>query len=329
MRTGKELILATKEFAIENRWKSWFHLLTAILLLMIFIVGAALNFHPVIRIISCIFIWLLNARLFMIYHDFLHHAILNRSITAKVIMSIFGWYILAPVTIWKRSHDHHHKNNSKLFTASIGSYPIMTKRKFMMSDEKERKSYLMTRHPLTIAFGYFTIFFFGMCWRSFITNPKRHFDSLIALMFHIGMATLIFIYGGVSAFLFAWFIPFLLTGALGSYLFYAQHNFAGVTFKENADWSYDFAALASSSYFKMSKLMHWFTGNIGYHHVHHLNARIPFYKLPEAFKKIPELQTAKIVTWRWSSIRECLRLKLYDSDEKRMIGLEDLDLKAS
>lgn len=170
------------------------------------------------------------------------------------------------------------------------------------------------------------MFMYGICIRSFITNPKRHFDSLVAIVFHLGLATLLYIGGGWTAVLLTLVIPFFMTGALGSYLFYVQHNFVGVSFKETKDWSYDYAALASSSYLKMSKLMHWFTGNIGYHHIHHINSRIPFYRLPEAFKKIPELHDTVSASLKIKSIIECLRLKVWDPEKHKMIGLKDLSV---
>jgi len=121
-------------------------------------------------------------------------------------------------------------------------------------------------------------------------------------------------------------IPFFMTGALGSYLFYVQHNFVGVTFKENKDWSYDYAALASSSYIRMSRVMHWFTGNIGYHHIHHINSRIPFYRLPEAMKKIPEMQDVTATTLKVKDIIACLRLKVWDTEKKKMISIAEMKL---
>ena len=111
-----------------------------------------------------------------------------------------------------------------------------------------------------------------------------------------------------------------MTGALGAYLFYVQHNFVGVTFKDNRDWSYDYAALASSSYIKMNKLMHWFTGNIGYHHIHHINSRIPFYRLPEVMKAFPELQSPGRTALNPIAIVRCFRLKLWDPERRAMVG---------
>ena len=99
---------------------------------------------------------------------------------------------------------------------------------------------------------------------------------------------------------------------MGAYLFYAQHNFPTATFAEKEGWSYVNAALGSSSYMRMNQVMHWFTGNIGYHHIHHLNARIPFYRLPEVYKAIPELQMAKTTSLMPGEMIRCLRLKVWD-----------------
>jgi omega-6 fatty acid desaturase (delta-12 desaturase) len=118
--------------------------------------------------------------------------------------------------------------------------------------------------------------------------------------------------------------PHFIASAIGSYLFYAQHNFPGVSFSDKAGWTYEKAALESSSFLKTGPLMAWFTANIGYHHVHHLNARVPFYRLPEVVKNIPELEAAKITSLRPMDIIRCLRLKVWDMKSQTMVGLRDL-----
>ena len=112
---------------------------------------------------------------------------------------------------------------------------------------------------------------------------------------------------------------------LGAYLFYAQHNFPGVKFRSNIEWCYENAALESSSYMAMNPFMQWATANIGFHHVHHINSKIPFYRLPEAMAKIPELQTASITRLTPKEIIRCLRLKLWDAGKNKMIGLAELN----
>jgi len=263
-------------------------------------------------------------RSFIIYHDYQHHTILHNSRTAKVMMTVFGWYILAPASIWKRSHDYHHQHNSKLFSADIGSYPIVTKDRFQAMDKRQRLGYLAIRHPLTMLFGYVTMFIWGMCLRSFLSNPRKHFDSLFALFLHVAGSVVIWLFFGFEGWLLCVLVPFFIGHAMGAYLFYAQHNFPGVVFKDRCGWTYEGAAMESSSYMRMSPFMQWCTGNIGYHHIHHLNCRIPFYKLPVAMRRIRELQAAKITTLNPKDIWACLRLKVWDPEQQKMIGYREI-----
>lgn len=324
MRSGKELILLTKEFAHEKRAISWYILISTTLLLVVTIVANFILTNIFLRIGLSVLTSLLLVRMFMIYHDFEHKAILQKSIIAKWIMTLFGIFILNPASIWKRSHDYHHAHNSKLFSASIGSYPIMTKEKYLKASRSERFWYLFIRNPITVFFAYIITFMLGMCVGSFIASPKRHYDSLIALFIHFSITVLILIFYNFTTLLLVQTIPFFISSFMGAYLFYAQHNFPGVIFKKNIEWSYDNAALQSSSYMVMNPVLQWFTANIGYHHVHHLNARIPFYRLPEAMQKIPELNTASKTSLNPSDIIKCFRLKVWDAENKKMIGFKEL-----
>jgi len=321
-RKGKELILATKVFAKEDRPKSWWYMLSTFALLLSTMAVALFAPWLWLQLAAGIAQGLIIVRFFVIYHDYLHHTILQKSKLANAIMTAFGIYILAPKSIWKRSHDYHHSHNSKLFSASIGSYPVATRRKFENMSNKERREYLMIRHPLTILLGYFSMFMFGMCVSSLISSPRRHLDSLLALLLHATLITLSFVFLGHQSTIAAIFIPFFLSTAIGAYLFYAQHNFPGVIFKSNADWAYETAALKSSSYMVMNPFWRWVTANIGYHHIHHLNSRIPFYRLPEVMDHFPELQKATITSLSFRDIRDCLRLKIWDPELGRMTGIK-------
>ncbi|WP_246197731.1 fatty acid desaturase family protein [Chitinophaga agrisoli] len=321
MLEGKELILATKPYAHEIRSKSWIFTLSTLLLLLLSLSGTLLAPYLLLKLACSILSGLLIVRMFVIYHDHQHHTILHRSVAANAIMTLFGIYVLAPTSIWKRSHDYHHQNNSKLFSAAIGSYPIYTRKKFMSLPAAQQRAYLATRHPLTISFGYISIFLVGMCCGSFLSCPRRHMDSLVAILLHIAMAVVTVLLAGWQGWLFFIFIPFFIACGMGSYLFYAQHNFPGVSFNANEDWCYHEAALLSSSYIQMHPVMAWFTGNIGYHHIHHLNARIPFYRLPEVMRDIPELQHPKTTSLRFRDVRACFRLKIWDAEKRQMMGV--------
>ncbi len=324
MLLGKNLILATKPFAKEVRSRSWFHAISTLSLLILALSGTLILPYMALRLLSSIIAGLLLIRMFIIYHDHQHHTILTRSKTADFIMTIFGMYMLSPTSIWKRSHDHHHNHKSKLFSSSIGSYPIVTRKKYLEMSRGDRFLYLAVRHPVTIAMGYFSMFIVGMCLRSFISNPRKHYDSLIALVLHVTVAVLLFVFVGWQAWFFMFFLPFFIAFGMGAYLFYAQHNFPGVEFYENKNWVYEKAALESSSFMKMHPLMEWFTGNIGYHHIHHLNSKIPFYRLPEVMKHFEELQQCKTTSLSPKAMKACFRLKVWDQERNEMIGVKEL-----
>jgi acyl-lipid omega-6 desaturase (Delta-12 desaturase) len=320
-RTGKELLLAIKPFAVDSTSRSWWYLLSTALLLAAAFGGTVINFHWAAKIACSIAAGFLMLRMFVIYHDQQHHAILPRSRVAEVLMRVYGILTLSPSSIWRSSHNHHHNHNSKLRGAHIGSFPIMTREQFERTPGGKRFKYLFMRHPLTILFGYVFIFLFGMCVYPFFNSPSKHYDSLIAFVLHVVIATLVTVFLGAQALLLLLLVPFSIAMAIGSYLFYAQHNFPDVTFSDNSGWTYEKAALTSSSFMKMNVLMAWLTANIGYHHVHHLNSRIPFYRLPEAMRALPELQDVKTTSLRPEDIWRCLRLKVWDVAAQRMVGL--------
>jgi acyl-lipid omega-6 desaturase (Delta-12 desaturase) len=321
MREGKELILATKPYAIDQPLRSWWCILSTTFLLIGALVGTLWHFSFLEKTICSVLAGLLILRLFVIYHDQQHKAILPNSRLADTFMRIFGVFALSPTSIWSSSHNHHHNHNSKLRGSHIGSFPIMTKDQFLKSSKGERFQYLFMRHPLIILFGYFFVFLGGMCILPFLEEPREHYDCLIALLVHIVTGVLLTLFLGWQALLLTLIIPDFIAGAIGSYLFYAQHNFPGVSFNDAAGWTYEKAALESSSYLKTDLIMRWFTANIGYHHIHHLNARIPFYRLPEVLKSITELQTPKTTSLNPIEIFRCLRLKVWDVESQQMIGL--------
>ena len=320
LRTGKDIILATKPYAVDSTARSWAYVLSTSFLLVAAVAGTIWNFHLAGMVVCSVLAGLLLLRLFVIYHDQQHEAILPGSRLAEGLMRIFGVLALSPSSVWRSSHNHHHNHNSKLRGSHIGSFPIMTKAQFLKSSKATRFNYLFMRHPLTILFGYVFVFLHGMCLYPSLTKLREHFDCLIALVLHVLLAATITWFFGWTALLLSLVIPHFIASAIGSYLFYAQHNFPGVSFNDNSGWTYDKAALESSSYMKTNPVMAWFTANIGYHHIHHLNARIPFYRLPEAVAAIPELQNPRTTSLRPREIIRCLRLKVWDVETQRMVS---------
>jgi omega-6 fatty acid desaturase (delta-12 desaturase) len=329
MRTGKEIILATKPYAADFPVRSWAYLLSTAFLLTGALAGTLWNFDLAAKIVCSFLAGLLYLRFFVIYHDQQHGALLPHSRVAEVLMGVFGILILSPSSVWRSSHNHHHNHNSKLRGSHIGSFPIMTREQYLKAARTTRLGYLFMRHPLTILFGYFFVFLYGMCLYPGVTKIRQHYDGLLAFLVHLALAVTVTCLFGWPTLLLIIVFPQFIARAIGSYLFYAQHNFPTVTFSDKAGWTYDKAALESSSFMTAGPLVAWFTANIGYHHVHHLNPHIPFYRLPEVVAAIPELQSPKTTSLRPREILRCLRLKVWDPEAQRMVGLRALRLPAS
>lgn len=329
MRPAKQLLLASKDYAREHRGRSWWHLWSTLAVYLLALSCAALEFPLLIRLLGSLVAGLVHVRLFIIYHDFQHGAILQRSRLAKGIMGLFGLYSLSPPSFWNHSHDHHHRNTAQVFGTDLGSYPIMTTEEFAQATRWQRLSYRLVRHPVTMATGYLTVFLYGMCLLPLVQNARRHLDCLLAILLHAGAIWGVAALLGAQAALLAVVLPIWVSATLGAYLFYAQHNYPAVKLRGKGEWSYVDAALNASSYIEMSRLMHWFTGNIGYHHVHHLNARIPFYRLPEAMAGIVELQSPGITSLRPRDVLKCLRLKLWDAEQDCLVPFQRTSVSSS
>ena len=318
MRGGKELVLATRPFAREVRWQSWWHLWSTLAVFVGLVAFGMTELPWYERLPVSIIAGLVLVRMFVLYHDQQHGSILRGSGLANFVMSLFGLVILNPPSVWKRSHDHHHHNNSKTFGLNAGSYPLLTTDLYRDSSRWERFKYLASRHPLTIACGYVTVFLVGMCIAPLFVNPRRHIDAAVSILLHAAIIAAV-AFDGFDALFLAILLPCAIGSGVGSYLFFAQHNFPGARLSTGKEWDYTFAALHSSSYIRMGMLMRWFTGNIGFHHIHHINAHIPFYRLPEVMQSVEELQTPTTTSLRPRDIIACLRLKLWDSARGELV----------
>lgn len=319
MRTNKELLTATIPFAREIRWLSWWHLWSTFAVLGLLLLIVCSEIFWITRVPFSIFLGLVLVRFFVLYHDHQHGAILKGSAVAKLIMRGFGMSTLNPPSVWNRSHDHHHHNNQKSLIPNVGSFPLMTVEEYRQADRWGRLRYLAQRHAITIALGYITVFFLGMCMGPFLANPRRHLDAGLAMLCHAGILAW-FGFDEIDDLWLAALLPCAIASAVGASLFFMQHNFPGARFRTGKDWDYTFAALNSSSYIKMDPISSWLTGNIGYHHVHHVNARIPFYRLPEAMSQIEELQSPPTISLSPSSILRCFRLSLWDSNRDQLVS---------
>lgn len=317
--------METISFAREERLLSWYYFLSTLLITAVAFAWAfKFNSWP-LRLASSILAGFLICRLFVIYHDYQHQAILSKSWPARILMTIIGWLTLSPTSIWMETHQHHHSHNSKFSRVVMGSFPTLSVKAFKESTPQQRLRYLIIRHPLMIAFAYIPIFLVSFCLWPFCENPKKYYDCGLAFALHILLYWFVFAMGGWLAIVFTLLIPAFLAFALGGYIFYAQHNFPTVALSDDEHWNYMEAALESSSFIRMNRVMRWFTANIGYHHVHHVNSRIPFYRLPETMKAFAQLQHPRTTSLNPLEVIRCLKLKLWDSKRRRMITLAEFN----
>jgi omega-6 fatty acid desaturase (delta-12 desaturase) len=327
-RTGRDLFKATTPFAIESVKTSWWLVGSTFVMLIASLVGAALAPVWPLRLLFSVLSALLMVRAFITYHDYMHNAILSNSRLAWLLFRIYAAFALTPPRSWKKSHNYHHGHVGKIAAASVGAFPIMTTDMWRDASLTTRFGYRVERHPLTILAGYLTIFFIGVTLVPLFRNPARHWDSLLVLLGHSTLIAVLWIFGGFDVAFFVIFLPMTIASMIGSYLFFAQHSFESMHVLPAESWTYYRAAMESSSYMKLNKLMRWFTGNIGYHHIHHLNVRIPFYRLPEAMRAIPELQSPVTTTLSPRDIKSCFRCCLWDEGLQRMVSYREASMAA-
>jgi omega-6 fatty acid desaturase (delta-12 desaturase) len=316
----RTLVDATRPFASESRARSWFHVVTTFALLAA-AAGAALR-APAwpMRLAASLLEGLLVVRAFILFHDFLHGAILRGSHVASALFRAFGVAVMTPPRVWRETHNYHHAHTAKIVGSNVGSYAMVTTEMWQRMTRRERALYRAIRHPLTILLAYFTVFFWGMGVQPFARAPRKHAAAGATAALHVAAWATAVATGTFRPFFFAFALPLSVACALGAYLFYAQHNFPDMHVQPREAWSYGRAALESSSYMSMGPVMRYFTGNIGYHHVHHLNPQIPFYRLPEAMDAVPALQSPGRTTLSPRDALACFRLKLWDPARGRMVG---------
>jgi omega-6 fatty acid desaturase (delta-12 desaturase) len=319
-RQGADLMAATRPFMHESVLRSWYSLVSTFVVLAGFAFAAVtLSWWP-LRLLASLGLGLTMMRGFILFHDLHHSAIFRGSIAAQAILNLYGLFLLTPPRIWRATHNYHHAHTARTDGLQRGTYMLFTTGQWREATFWKRLHYRLEHHPLTLLLGYVTVFLLSFGLVPFLRHPRLHRDSGVALLLHAALGTATYLLGGPAVFLFAFLLPFLVAGATGAYLFYVQHYFEGIAIPTKQEWSHSKAALEAASYLELGATMRWFSGNIGYHHVHHLNPRIPFYRLPAAMKAIPELQHPVVVRLRPREIVASLRLKLWDPNAGRMVG---------
>ncbi|MBD9657741.1 fatty acid desaturase [Pseudomonas sp. PDM12] len=333
---AKDILRQTQSFTQENRFTSWRHFFTTLAVIALFSAGAVSALAWPLRLLSGVLLGLAVVRLFVLYHDHMHGAFLRGSRFAALFFKGFGLLLMAPPSLWRQSHDYHHGHSCQYVGAEngrwpllsthtdLGTFPLLSTDEYQRADSWKRLRYRIARHPLMILLGSQTIFVFSICVVSLLTQPRHRPWALLALGLNIGSVAFLAI-NAADILLFALLVPHLVGSALGVYMFYCQHNFPGARYLTPEQWNYTATAVHSSSYMRTGPLMAWFTANIGYHHVHHANSSIPFYRLPEAMAAITALQSPIVTSLHPRDIWRCLNLKLWDAERQRLVSFAEFE----
>jgi omega-6 fatty acid desaturase (delta-12 desaturase) len=260
-------------------------------------------------------------RVFAIQHDCGHGAFFSNRLVSDWVGRVLGVLTLTPYDVWRRTHSLHHSHAGNLDARGIGDVYTMTLDEYSMLSPFRKFLYRVYRHPLTM-FGLGPTYLFLFQNRlplGLMRSGVKYWISAMGTNVAIAVALgLILYFGGLRVVLLIFLPTSLIASSIGVWLFYIQHQFEDTHWKQGEDWQMHDAALSGSSHYDLPIVMRWMTANIGIHHVHHLYARIPFYRLTEVLRDHRELVEASRLTL-FESLK-CASLDLWDEKAGRLIS---------
>ena len=283
-----------------------------------------LQFSPWLTVVCSVVAAGFVVRTFIIFHDCTHGSFFKSKKANNRVGFITGVLTSFPYEKWKREHTIHHATSSNLDKRGIGDIDMLTVEEYMEKSKLGRLGYRMYRNPL-VMFGLgplFMVLILNRINRSDAKKKERINTHVTTLTMVIILGTLIWLTSW-QAVLLVYGVTLFIAGSLGIWLFYIQHTYEDSYFEYDTEWDYVKAAVEGSSYYKLPKLLQWVTGNIGFHHVHHLAPRVPNYHLEAAHESIPPLQQATTITLTTSL--ESIRYKLYDPKQKKFVTFKEAE----
>ena len=257
-------------------------------------------------------------RTFVVFHDCCHGSLLpSRKANARV-GTLLGLVVLTPFVRWRHEHAVHHATSGDLDRRGVGDVYTLTVDEYLAKPWKSRLAYRTFRNP-AVMFGIGPIFamiigprIVGKDARPRMRQSVLATDAVLAVVFG-----LIFWLLGLQFVLEVWLPSALIAGSAGIWLFYVQHQFEDAYWQTGEDWDYADAALQGSTYLRLPKVLQFFSGSIGLHHVHHLNSKIPNYNLQRAHDSHPLFATVPTITI--ADGMRAIRLKLWDERSGKMV----------
>jgi acyl-lipid omega-6 desaturase (Delta-12 desaturase) len=262
-------------------------------------------------------------RIFIIFHDCGHGSFFKSRRANDTVGFITGVLTLTPYYHWRWEHNIHHASSGHLDKRGTGDILTLTVQEYLEASRWKRFAYRLARNPF-ILFVVAPLYLFLIRQRfpSAKANKRERHSVYWMNLAIFGMAAALSLIFGLKTYLLIQLVITAAAGAAGVWLFYVQHQFDGVYWERGEDWDYTKAALEGSSFYKLPKILQWFSGNIGYHHIHHLSARIPNYNLERCHKAHPLFQRVKPVTF-FQSFRS-LTFRLWDEQRRKLVGFGQL-----
>ncbi|QYF84078.1 fatty acid desaturase [Brevibacterium sp. PAMC21349] len=262
-------------------------------------------------------------RIFIIFHDCTHHSFFKDRRANRIVGTIMGVLTLFPFDQWGHEHSVHHATSGNLDKRGTGDIWTLTVDEYLAAPFKLRFAYRFYRNPLVMfGLGPIYVFLLKNRFNRKGARKKEKNNTYLTNVLIVVLAALLCLAVGWQSFLLVQGSIFMISGSIGIWLFYVQHTFEDSYFEENEEWEYVLAAVEGSSFYKLPKLMQFLTGNIGYHHVHHLSPRVPNYKLEMAHNNTQPLENVPTITLA-TSLRS-LRFRLWDEESKNFVSFKDI-----
>ena len=257
-------------------------------------------------------------RVFIIFHDCGHGSFFKSPAANSIWGFICGVLTFTPFYHWRWEHSLHHATSGDLDRRGTGDVWTMTVQEYLESSRWKRFAYRLARNPFVLfVLAPLYIFLIKQRIPSGTANRRERFSVYWMNLAILGVMFVMAAIFGIKAYLIIQLTALMVAGSTGVWLFYVQHQFEGVYWERRNEWDYAAAALQGSSFYKLPRVLQWFSGNIGFHHIHHLSPRIPNYNLERCHNANPLFQQVKPVTL-FSSFRS-FTFRLWDEQRRKLV----------